>query len=269
MFDIRNDDEGKRMDIPLTLDAGFLFSPQHGMDTGASKTDYRLIGGILHVTDEDIDEPEERYENGHYVSLVRDSTAMEVATAKVWHHDDDDHDNEGDPESTRGDDALTRWTLVDDDETVRLDSDAVVEFLGGTRITAEWTSSVKPKTFVRGVLVAYQDTNVGKVLEGMTDVLFQHDMNFTSPANDDQNARFGCLRDAAKNAGTTTTTTEAADAEVSSFVGRRVRVRWAKGKYYSGIVASYNPGNGKHIVQYDDGDVREYNLSKKTIEWGE
>jgi hypothetical protein len=50
-------------------------------------------------------------------------------------------------------------------------------------------------------------------------------------------------------------------------VGRRLRVKWAKEKFYSGVISHYNETSGKHTVVYDDGDVREYDLQKKTIEW--
>ncbi|GAX15798.1 hypothetical protein FisN_3Lu243 [Fistulifera solaris] len=52
-----------------------------------------------------------------------------------------------------------------------------------------------------------------------------------------------------------------------TFVGRRLRVQWAKGKRYDGVVTSYNETTGKHQIRYDDGDVKEYVLWKKTIEW--
>lgn len=50
-------------------------------------------------------------------------------------------------------------------------------------------------------------------------------------------------------------------------VGKRLRVRWAKGKFYPGKVAAYDEATGKHSVKYDDGDVRQYTLLKKTIKW--
>jgi hypothetical protein len=50
-------------------------------------------------------------------------------------------------------------------------------------------------------------------------------------------------------------------------VGRRLRVRWKSGKYYAGTVSSYDDESGKHCITYNDGDVRHYNLNKKTIEW--
>ena len=56
-------------------------------------------------------------------------------------------------------------------------------------------------------------------------------------------------------------------ANPEDLVGKRLRIRWAKGKFYAGKVISYNEGTGKHCVEYDDGDVREYKLHKKTIQW--
>ncbi len=52
-----------------------------------------------------------------------------------------------------------------------------------------------------------------------------------------------------------------------SLVGRRLKMRWAKGTFYEGIVEYYDPATGKHRILYNDGDVREYTLSNKTIEW--
>jgi len=52
-----------------------------------------------------------------------------------------------------------------------------------------------------------------------------------------------------------------------SLLGKRLRVRWSKGTYYRGIILNYNAETGRHTVQYDDGEVRVYKLSEKTIEW--
>jgi hypothetical protein len=52
-----------------------------------------------------------------------------------------------------------------------------------------------------------------------------------------------------------------------SLVGRRLRVLWGKGKYYTGVVTAFDATMGKHTVQYTDGDVRTYRLSKKTVRW--
>lgn len=53
----------------------------------------------------------------------------------------------------------------------------------------------------------------------------------------------------------------------SSLIGKRLRIRWKSGKYYSGVVESYDDETGKHRIEYDDGDVREYTLSKKKVQW--
>jgi uncharacterized UBP type Zn finger protein len=52
-----------------------------------------------------------------------------------------------------------------------------------------------------------------------------------------------------------------------TLIGRRAKILWAKGKYYAGTVIAYNDVMGKHKVKYDDGDVKEYNLRQKTVEW--
>ncbi len=56
-------------------------------------------------------------------------------------------------------------------------------------------------------------------------------------------------------------------ASQEALVGKRIRVRWAGGKFYSGTVTRFFASAGKHQVTYDDGDVKVYNLAKKTIEW--
>jgi hypothetical protein len=45
-------------------------------------------------------------------------------------------------------------------------------------------------------------------------------------------------------------------------VGRHLRIKWAKGKFYPGTVASFNKETGKHQVRYADGDVKDYLLGK-------
>jgi hypothetical protein len=44
-------------------------------------------------------------------------------------------------------------------------------------------------------------------------------------------------------------------------------VQWSKGKWYAVAITEYNETTGKHTVLYDDGDIKEYNLKKKTVEW--
>mmetsp|Transcript_26165 Transcript_26165/g.47488 ORF Transcript_26165/g.47488 Transcript_26165/m.47488 type:complete len:768 (-) Transcript_26165:131-2434(-) len=52
-------------------------------------------------------------------------------------------------------------------------------------------------------------------------------------------------------------------------VGRRVGIQWAKGNIYWGTVMAYDATTGKHRVKYDDGDIRDYTLSKKKVTWGD
>jgi hypothetical protein len=56
-------------------------------------------------------------------------------------------------------------------------------------------------------------------------------------------------------------------AQNENLIGKRLRVKWAKGKFYAGTISSYDQSTGKHGVKYDDGDIKEYILAKKTIEW--
>jgi len=50
-------------------------------------------------------------------------------------------------------------------------------------------------------------------------------------------------------------------------VGKRLLVKWAKGKFYPGIVKEYDAASGMHSILYDDGDVKHYTLSAKTVEF--
>jgi hypothetical protein len=75
------------------------------------------------------------------------------------------------------------------------------------------------------------------------------------------------LRDSLQRTNTQTVESMVNWDEPHELVGRRLRIRWKSGKYYSGIISSYDPKSGKHCITYKDGDVRQYTLSKKTIEW--
>ena len=52
-----------------------------------------------------------------------------------------------------------------------------------------------------------------------------------------------------------------------NLVGRRLKVRWAKGTLYENVVVHHDAAIGRHRVLYKDGDVRDYILSKKKIRW--
>ncbi len=40
-------------------------------------------------------------------------------------------------------------------------------------------------------------------------------------------------------------------------------MKWSDNKEYCGTICSYNENTGMHTVQYDDGDVKQYNLAQK------
>ncbi|CAK4716309.1 hypothetical protein LEN26_020380 [Aphanomyces euteiches] len=53
------------------------------------------------------------------------------------------------------------------------------------------------------------------------------------------------------------------DDDPNQLVGRRVKVKWAKEKWYSGRVHSYDPASREHVVFYDDGDKKSYKMADK------
>lgn len=46
-------------------------------------------------------------------------------------------------------------------------------------------------------------------------------------------------------------------------VGKRIRVKWAKDKWYEGSVERFDESSYEHYVIYDDGDKRNYRMSEK------
>ena len=56
------------------------------------------------------------------------------------------------------------------------------------------------------------------------------------------------------------------DGDGSALLGRRVRIRWANGKWYCGVVVSFDGtrgARGKHRVRYDDGEEKAYDMWTK------
>lgn len=53
------------------------------------------------------------------------------------------------------------------------------------------------------------------------------------------------------------------DDNPSRLVGKRIRVKWAKDKWYEGSVEKYDEASYEHFVTYDDGDKRSYRMSEK------
>lgn len=53
------------------------------------------------------------------------------------------------------------------------------------------------------------------------------------------------------------------DENPSRLVGKRIRVKWAKDKWYDGVVERFDESTYEHFVVYDDGDKRSYRMSEK------
>ncbi len=54
------------------------------------------------------------------------------------------------------------------------------------------------------------------------------------------------------------------------FIGRKVAVEWTKkGQpvWYQGTITAFDSRTRKHIVTYDDGEERGYNLMFRTLRW--
>ena len=49
-------------------------------------------------------------------------------------------------------------------------------------------------------------------------------------------------------------------------IGLLIKVWWGKDQlFYRGKILSYNPETQKHTIEYDDGDIKEYNLLVKEL----
>ncbi|TYZ63214.1 hypothetical protein PybrP1_003211 [[Pythium] brassicae (nom. inval.)] len=53
------------------------------------------------------------------------------------------------------------------------------------------------------------------------------------------------------------------DDNPTRLVGKRIRVKWAKDKWYEGCVERFDEASYEHFVVYDDGDKRSYRMSEK------
>lgn len=159
--------------------------------------EYRLKGGVLHVSEESIDD------EGHYVAVI-----------------------------PIGGDDTESWMLIDDDRSNAIDKETALAYLRGT----ETDNGVH----YCAVLVLYGPDNKSddyvweEVASGLHKCYQSIHADWSKP---------------------------------ESLVGRKLKISWAKGRFYSGIVADYDGATGKHRVLYDDGDVREYDLQTKTVEW--
>jgi Ubiquitin carboxyl-terminal hydrolase len=167
-------------------------------------------------------------------------------------HGDDDNDTDGGhcmAVVLRGND----WFLVDDDRVVRVSENQVLLWLGGDwffgtdggdpvqRNQSPTPSDTEKQGYVRGMLLVYRCKN--QRIRVHPEVMNEHADESTATAFCDGGA------------------------EPTTWIGRRLRVQWSKGKFYVGTVSGYDRITGKHTVRYDDGDIRTYNLQKKNLEW--
>lgn len=167
------------------------------------------------------------YEGGHYVAICRC---------------DDDDDDDTVSEST--------WCLINDEKVTILSQSVALDVLAG-----------RPDTFpdgpcMRGTLLVYSKERSG-----------DHQNNDLSILEKRFRESLAHMTEEAATFIPTKPLPPVNSQRPEDLVGKRLRIRWAKGKFYAGKVISYNETNGKHCVEYDDGDVREYKLHKKTIEW--
>ena len=146
--------------------------------------------------------------------------------------------NENDDEQGGHTVALVRdrhdWVLVDDETVLELSEDTAMDLFSGSE-----SSLVEKGTHIQGMLLIYQSTQFpNDAVENLLRTMYSEKQ------------------------------VAAVDwSQPHDLIGRRLSIQWSQGKQYTGRVVSYNETTRKHTVEYDDGDIRTYNMQKKTIEW--
>ena len=181
----------------------------------------------LDVFNEDITESEEDWEGGHSITLLRNTGAVEEPLS---------------------------WLLIDDENIQSISEERAIRMIGGVFEGNEFAQNNNKSTTVGDWRYFAASLLVYSIPEAVSEVngngcweSFQDDVVSSWKEHRTQLAATISLQEA--------------------FVGKRIRVKWAKEKYYQGTVTNFDRETGKHRVTYDDGDVREYDLAKKTIEW--
>eukprot|EP00980_Cylindrotheca_fusiformis_P023488 scaffold10514_cov72-Cylindrotheca_fusiformis.AAC.4 len=205
--------------------------PQGDPTTTTKITNLQLLGGILHVCENGVIE-----EEGHYVTLLRNNTTDD---------DDNDSNNDDDNNNNNNNHNNSSWTLLDDESCTLIETEyTALQMLSG--MTDDDTGNYFCATLV--VYGKYNTNNNNNNNNNRSSETIVDD-------DDDDAKKISALVQTIQNQ------------TPEDLIGKRLRVKWAAAKYYEGIVQSYNPIHGKHVILYDDGDEREYDLSKKTIEW--
>ena len=170
------------------------------------------------------------------VGLTGDSQLYRLSGAVLHVADDTDSDEEEAGHyvtlvrTPHAEDESSIWTLVDDSQTTRVSQDTALKLLAGSE-----SNLSENGTYMQATLLVYESPTLSETMDIFENKILEQVAE-------------------AKKLG-------------ESLIGRRLQVLWSKGKYYAGEVAAFDPQTGKHTIRYDDGDIRTYNLSKKTFQW--
>ena len=213
-----------------------------------------LANGRMEASEHTMDVPLEVKVDSHGESqddndIISQAYKLVGAILHADEGDKEDEDYEGGHYIAlcRHDTSSDKWCLINDEKVTELPQSAALDMLAGR------PGALPTGPPMRGTLLVYSK-----------EWARQNDMETLEESFRES------LVDLAAEEGTVflTKKTRAAHSQrPEELVGKRLRIRWAKGKFYAGKVVSYNETNGKHSVEYDDGDIREYTLHKKTIQW--
>jgi Ubiquitin carboxyl-terminal hydrolase len=230
--DSQHKPKGRKLDVPLVLDLASIVAGSSRDETAGDgifpgEEEFNLLGGLLLKGDEGNRTSED---DGHYLALVQQQL----------------------------ENMAPAWFLVDDEDVFPVSSEQALDMFSGGAWSDVYPSDQTQRTAtVYGVLLIYaRKDSFDPTRNAAMAVALQE-------FEDELSRRFnvGAVGNTADNQ---------SDVDWSlpkSIVGRRVRIKWANGKFFGGQVAAYIEATRKHRVVYDDGDVREYRLEKKEIVW--
>ena len=250
-FDGEKSKEFIKINVPIQLDlTNFATSDDKKLSQSSkTKTSLTLTGAIIQVRylddDEDLGDVDHctAYPNDH----ANDDEGHCFTILRNNKDDDDDDDND---KNDRSSTASSNWMKLDDGKQVSMISEErALDLIGGciTKTSAEG----RRRTFSFASLLVYSRES-------------HHHNDDNDDDDDDWNQ---CIDSISEFWKIVLDKNDEVHRKEMASVGRRLKVKWAKEKYYSGTVTSYDPMTGKHQVTYDDGDIRTYCLAKKTILW--
>jgi hypothetical protein len=227
-------------------------------DDGCRCTRWMLQAAVLHIDvprheDEHVDDGDDDElggAGGHYVCLIKEnhvgsSSGTTTADPSVW--------------SLVDDDQVTTVSITDDDEQ---DIEQLLRYFDIAKHSGDSEEAISPTllSFSRHCTCGIKNQLYERKMDEFVTELKSLGIFAASQGSADKSSLLvKCdIHNSSSNIDWSKPT---------ELVGRRLRIRWATGKFYSGVVASYDSTSGKHRVQYKDGDVRDYCLAKKTIDW--